>query len=227
MSLLGRALLAFSHDVTPGSEPDWTEWHDREHIPERLSIPGFLRLRRYVALGVGPRFFYFYETESLDVLQSPAYLERLSHPTPWTTRCIQYVVNNKRTACRVAAPLGDALGGVLGVVEVGPAPGGADALRQWLVGTALPAALAMPGIVGAHLGEADAAATTVKTDEKKLLQAPDAMARWLVMLEGVDRDMLAQAMRQVLSDSALRAAGAEGEIDRRDYQLGFVMEKPG
>ena len=52
--LLGHALLAFSHDVTPGSEPDWTEWHDREHIPERLSIPGFLRLRRYVALGAGP-----------------------------------------------------------------------------------------------------------------------------------------------------------------------------
>jgi len=85
--------LAFSHDVTPGSEPDWTEWHDREHIPERLSIPGFLRLRRYVALGAGPRFFYFYETESLDVLQSPAYLERLSKPTPWTTRCMTYVAN--------------------------------------------------------------------------------------------------------------------------------------
>ena len=33
MSLLGRAFLAFSHDVTPGSEADWTEWHDREHIP--------------------------------------------------------------------------------------------------------------------------------------------------------------------------------------------------
>ncbi len=48
----------------------------------------------------------------------------------------------------------------------------------------------MPGMVGAHLGEADAAATTVKTDEKKLLQTPDAMARWLVMLEGVDRDVL-------------------------------------
>ena len=123
MSLLGRALLAFSHDVTPGSEPDWTEWHDREHIPERLSIPGFLRLRRYVALGAGPRFFYFYETESLDVLQSPAYLERLSNPTAWTKRCMPYVVNNKRTACRVAATLGDGLGGALGVIDVGPAPG--------------------------------------------------------------------------------------------------------
>jgi hypothetical protein len=223
MSLLGRALLAFSHDVTSGNEVDWTEWHDREHIPERLSIPGFLRLRRYVALGAGPRFFYFYETESLDVLQSPAYLERLGHPTPWTTRCMQYVVNNKRTACRVAATLGDAVGGVLGVDEVGPAPGRGDALREWLVGTALPAALAMPGIVGAHLGEADAAATTVKTDEKKLLQTPDAMARWLVLLEGVDPGMLARAVQEVLSDAALLAAGVEGDIDRREYQLGFVM----
>jgi hypothetical protein len=83
----------------------------------------------------------------------------------------------------------------------------------------------MPGIVGAHLGEADAAATTVKTDEKKLLQAPDAMARWLVMLESVDRDTLARAMGQILSDSALRAAAAEGEIDRGDYQLAFVMAR--
>jgi len=79
--------------------------------------------------------------------------------------------------------------------------------------------------VGAHLGEADAAATTVKTDEKKLLQTPDAMARWLVLLEGVDHDMLARATQQVLSDSTLHDAGAEGEIDRRDYQLGFVMSR--
>jgi len=225
MSLLGRAFLAFSHDVTPGSEPDWTEWHDREHILERLSIPGFLRLRRYVALGAGPRFFYFYETEGLDVLQSPAYLERLGNPTAWTKRCMTYVVNNKRTACRVAASLGDALGGALAVIDVGPAAGRTDALRGWLVDTALPAALAMPGIVAAHLGEADAAATTVRTDEKKLLQTPDAMARWLVMVEGVDRDVLARAVRQVLGDAALCDAGAMGEIDRREYQLGFVMAR--
>src|SRR5262245_9114067 len=225
MSLLGRAFLAFCHGVTPGSEPDWTEWHDREHIPERLSIPGFLRLRRYVALGPGPRFFYFYETEGLDVLQSPAYLERLGNPTAWTKRCMTYVINNKRTACRVAASRGDALGGALAVIDVGPTAGRADALRAWLVDTALPAVLAMPGVVAAHLGEADVAATAVRTDEKKLLQTPDAMARWLVMVEGVDRDVLARAVRQVLGDAELRGAGAQGDIDRREYQLGFVMPR--
>ncbi|MCI0545772.1 MAG: hypothetical protein L0027_00630 [Candidatus Rokubacteria bacterium] len=223
MSLRGRALLAFSHDLVPGTEPDWTEWHDREHIPERLGIPGFLRLRRYVALEPGPRFFYFYETENEGVLQSPAYLERLGNPTAWTRRCLPYVTNNKRTACRVSATLGDALGGVLGVLELGPAAGGADGLRSWLVKTALPATLARPGIVAAHLAEADAAATAVKTDEKQLLQTPDAMARWLALVEGVDRPFVAAACAEVLAPAALRARGAGDEIASGTYQLSFVM----
>jgi hypothetical protein len=223
MSLLGRAVLAFSHDVTAGSELDWTEWHDREHIPERLAVPGFLRLRRYVALAHGPRFFYFYETESLAVLQSPAYVERLSNPTPWTKRCMPYVVNNKRTACRVSATLGGGIGGVLSVADIGPAPGREDALRGWLVDVALPAALGKTGMVAVHLGEADAGATTVRTDEKKLLQAPDATARWLVLLEGVDRDLVTNASAEMLGDAALRAAGVDGEIERGMYQLGFLM----
>jgi len=225
MSLLGRAFLAFSHDVTPGGESDWTEWHDREHIPERLAVPGFLRLRRYVTLGDGPRFFYFYETESLDVLQSPAYLERLGNPTPWTKRCMQHVCNNRRTACRVSATLGRGLGGFLTVVDLGPEAGQAERLRRWLVDTALPSALDRAGVVGAHLGEADVSATTVKTDEKKLLQTPDAMARWIVMLEGVDRDMLSAAAAEALGDAALRAAGAAGDIARATHHLRFTMAR--
>jgi len=225
MSLLGQAFLAFSHDLTPGSEPDWTEWHDREHIPERLSVPGFLRLRRYVALDGGPRFFYFYETESLAVLQSPAYLDRLGHPTPWTKRCIQYVMNNKRTACRVAATAGHGLGGALAVLDIGPAPGRADALRQWVVASGLPAALGRPGVVAAHLGEADPAATSVRTDEKKLLQTPDAMARWLLMIEGVDRDAVAAAAVGTFGDGALQSVGAEAEVPRSLYQLAVATTR--
>jgi len=226
MGLAGRALLAFSHDVTPGSEGDWTEWHDREHVPERLSVPGFLGLRRYLALGAGPRFFYFYETESLAVLQSPAYLDRLSHPTPWTKRCMPYVRNNTRTACTVTATLGHGLGGVLSVIDVTPAAGRADALRRWLVETGLPAVLARPAVVGAHLAEADAEATRVRTDEKALLATPDAMARWLVMVEGVDAGAVLRAADDELGDPALRDAGAEGERARALHQLNFAMSRP-
>ena len=227
MSLLGRALLAFTHDVTAGNEVEWTEWHDREHVPERLAIPGFLRLRRYVALDPGRRFFYFYETESEAVLQSPAYLERLADPTPWTKQCMQYVCNNTRTACRVAATLGRGVGGVAAVLEVGPAPGRADELRRWLVESALPGALAQPGIVGAHLAEADAAATAVKVEEKKLLATPDALVRWLVIVEGVDRSAVAAAAGEPLGREALATRGAGGEVLAGLYQLGLVMDPAG
>ena len=226
MSLLGGAILAFSHDVTAGNESDWTEWHDREHIPERLGVPGFLRLRRYVALTPGPRFFYFYETEGLGVLQSPAYLERLSNPTAWTKRCMPYVVNNKRTACRVSTTLGRGLGAVLSAMDIGAGAAHEDKLRAWLGSRALPAVLEQPGMVAAHLVEADTAATTVKTDEKKLLRTADDTARWLVLVEGVDRDAVANAEKQTLGDDALRAAGVDGTIERGMYQLSFLMGHP-
>ena len=136
-----------------------------------------------------------------------------------------YVINNRRTACRVSASLGHGLGGVLAVIEMGPARDRADTLRRWLIDSSLPAALAKTGVVGAHLGEADAAATTVKTDEKKLLQAPDAMARWLVMLEGVDENAVVEAAGDVLGDDPLRAAGVDGGIERGVYRLSFLMAR--
>jgi hypothetical protein len=80
--------------------------------------------------------------------------------------------------------------------------------------------------VGAHLGEADAATTQVRTDEKKLLQTPDAMARWLVLIEGVTSDAVEIAFADVLGDAALRAGGAEGEIGRGFYRLSFAMAAP-
>ena len=41
MALVGDAFLAMWHDIEPASWNDYMEWHTREHMPERLSIPGF------------------------------------------------------------------------------------------------------------------------------------------------------------------------------------------
>jgi hypothetical protein len=224
MGLLGRAVLAFSNDVAAGHEDDWTEWHDREHVPERLAIPGFLRLRRYVALGPGPRFFFFYETEDAAVLQSPGYLERLGHPTPWTRACVGHVRNNTRTVCRVTTTLGRGIGGMIAMVETGPAGERAEELRRWLGGTALPAALARPGIVGAHLAEADAAATATKAEEKRLLPTPDAVVRWLVLVEGVSPEAVEAACGHALPPEALHLHGAAGAIVSGLYRLHLVMD---
>jgi hypothetical protein len=224
MGLLGRALLAFSNDVAAGHEDAWIEWHNREHVPERLAIPGFLRLRRYVALGSGPRLFFFYETEDAGVLQSPAYLERLSQPTPWTRESVKHVRNNTRTVLRVTRTLGRGIGGVMAAIETGPAPDQETTLRGWLADTALPGVLACRGVVGAHLAEADAAATATRAEEKRLLATPDALVRWLVLVEGSDRGAVEAACTAWLPPAALESQGAASPITAGLYQLDLVMD---
>ena len=226
MAFHGQALLAFWHDIAPGGETEFDQWHVREHIPERLAVPGFLALRRYVGLGDGPRYFYFYETETLETLQSPAYLARLGDPTPWTRRMLPLYRNNKRTACRITESAGRGLGGVMATLELGPAAGRERELRTWLAGTAIPEAAARPGMVAAHLLEADAAVSgAAKSDEKKLLARPDELVRWVLLLEGLDREGPEATCRELLAAGALAGHGAAGDTTAGLYRLQYCAER--
>lgn len=226
MMIAGTGVLAFWHDVAPGGEAEFDQWHLREHIPERVAVPGFLRCRRYVTLGEPPKYFYFYETESLDTLQSPAYLARLGDPTPWTRKTMPLVRNNKRTACRLVASAGSGMGGVIATLELGPRPGHEGELRAWLTGTALPGAAAHPGVVAGHLLEGDAGVSTAaRSDEKKLLATPDALVRWVVLVEGLDPAALEVACRDLLGVEALARRGATGDVTLGLYRLQLVFGK--
>jgi hypothetical protein len=226
MTMAGQGVLAFWHDVASGSEGEFDQWHLREHIPERVAVPGFLRARRYTTLGGPPTYFYFYETESVDTLQSPAYLARLADPTPWTKRTMPVVRNNKRTACRVVESQGAGLGGVIATLELGPAAGRAEELRAWLTGTALRSAGEHPTIVATHLLEGDAGVSTAAvSDEKKLLATPDALVRWVVLIEGIDPAASEAVCRDLLGPDALTRRGATPETTLGFYRLQLVYGK--
>lgn len=226
MTMAGQGVLAFWHDVAPGGEGEFDQWHLREHIPERVAVPGFLRARRYTTLGGPPTYFYFYETESVDTLQSPAYLARLADPTPWTRRTMPLVRNNKRTACRVVTSQGEGLGGVIATVELGPGTGREDELRSWLTGTALRSAVEHPGIVATHLLEGDAGVSTAaKSDEKKLLATPDALVRWVVLIEGIDPAVPETVCGALLGRDALTRRGATDDVTLGFYRLQLVYAK--
>jgi hypothetical protein len=84
MSLAGKGVVAIWNDIAPEGRAEFYEWHDREHMPERAAIPGFLRGRRYIAVHGSPEYFTLYEAESPSVLSGSDYLTRLNNPTPWT-----------------------------------------------------------------------------------------------------------------------------------------------
>ena len=78
--------MLLSFDVTPEAISEHDDWHTHEHLPERLSIPGFLRGTRWVALHGEPRYVVLYEVEELATLSAPAYLKRLNEPSAWTSK---------------------------------------------------------------------------------------------------------------------------------------------
>ena len=223
MSFLGQAILAFWADVEAAGEGDYNDWHTREHMPERCGVPGFLRGRRYIAVAATPKYFMMYETETLETLAGPAYLERLNNPTPWTRKCLALFRNSNRTACRTTLSIGRGIGGAMATVRLGPAPGGEASLRQWLTGEALPKLLERPGISAAHLCEADVATTTVKTAEKSIRDKPDELARWVLLLEGIDPDVVGRACREALGAKALETHGSESGAITGVYALHYVL----
>ena len=74
MSLAGKGAVAIWQDLIPEARQDYYEWHNRQHVPERLGIPGFRRARRFVAVHGGPQFYTLYEADSYDDVSGKAYV---------------------------------------------------------------------------------------------------------------------------------------------------------
>jgi hypothetical protein len=217
--MLGKAALAFWNGIQPGGDAEFLAWHVSEHIPERVALPGFIRGRRYVASAGSPRYFNFYETESLDVLESPVYRERLDHPTPWTSKVIATFVDTSRTMCRVAYTRGDGEGAWMQTIRFR-----FPAVREACI-EALSALLKdLPPrtpIVGAHL--LDGVQRDVKpTRELELRGHPDAQIDGVLLIEAADESTLALLASDTLSDEALTRTGISA-IMRGTYQLQYSL----
>jgi hypothetical protein len=101
-----HGLLLTLTEPPPQMEEEFNAWYDTEHIPERLSIPGFRSARRWVAQGRRGEGKYLatYELESPAVLTSPQYLSFFEKQSAWTQRCLGKAVVFKRWACEQIEP---------------------------------------------------------------------------------------------------------------------------
>jgi len=104
-------VLAVWNDIAPEDEEHYERWYNRQHLIERVSVPGFRFGRRYEAVSGGDRrFFTFYTVETTRVLVSAAYMERLDNPTEWTQRAMRSFRGMTRTVCDVRALAGNLMG---------------------------------------------------------------------------------------------------------------------
>ncbi len=223
MGLLGTGVLAIWNGIAPGADADFAAWHVREHIPERIAVPGFLRARRYAAIEGEPAYFNFYETTSPDVLVSAAYVARLNDPTPWTRRIVAQFRDTSRTVCDVALSLGRGEGGVIETIRLQPATPDPAEYRVAMERGVLRALVAAPGITGVHLLQGRPGDSAGGTVEKALRSGTDAIADWILLVEAVDAACLRAAREEASSDGLLARAQTRQGCRRGLYALQFGL----
>ncbi len=213
--LEGAGLLALWNGVDPARAAEYHLWHSREHVPERVAIPGMIRAYRYVdGSGPLPSCLTLYDLQTIDVLTSAPYRALLETPTDWSRSMRPSFRGFFRLACRPVARLGGGTGGAvlatsLSLPRALP-PGGLD----------LRGVLAIPAVTGAQLSVVDpgipAVPFTIGGDQ------PDYPGGAVLVLDGYDRTALEAASGAV--ESWLAASPLAGaDTAWTSYRLGYVV----
>ncbi|MGH7322093.1 MAG: hypothetical protein ACRELA_21060, partial [Candidatus Rokuibacteriota bacterium] len=201
---------------------DYYRWHNTEHMPERVGVPGFLRGRRYLNTARPLDYFTLYETESVETIRSAPYLERLNDPTPWTRRLLPHFRDTMRVGCRVTASSGRGQGGALVTARLYPKGARAELLRAGRPGLALVRQLG--GVIGVHVLEPAPETTRIQTKEKELRGPQPGEAAphdpWILLVECNDAELADALVRGPLADDA----GQPGTV-MGTYRLQFSLDR--
>src|SRR6478735_2013487 len=182
MPMAGKGMLLTSMDIDAADDAEFNRWYDREHIEERVAIPGFLEARRYVAHDGKPKYLSLYSTATFDVLDSPAYRTALASQTAWSKANIARFKGMIRAVARITLSLGVGRGAALGIIRLRPSAGGAEKLRTAVRDQLDPAKL--DGIISMHLIESDPALSKPMTEDP---DAPNPGAGdWFVLIDATE-----------------------------------------
>lgn len=222
MALAGNALVAIWNDIAPELREDFFEWHPREHMVERLGIPGFLRGRRYAAVDADVEFLTLYEVAGPEVLVSDIYRQRLTNPTPWSSKTLPGFRNNVRGACRIHYSEGVAMGGFVHTLRLQAEEGSEAALVDALKRQVMPRLCDQPRITAAHFVENDVSLTggNAGNQRGRVIDLP----HLVVLIEGSTADGVRAAAARFLSAQALLSLGAGQAMSNGLYQLEYSIQ---
>ncbi len=200
MSLLSDSALLMWHDIPQQHARDHGAWHSIEHLPERRSLPGFLRGRRGVLdQDDGTRkIFILYELSDLGIMSSPEYLARLNHPTSWSERINPLVSNFSRSPARVVYSESFGIGMFAETILVTRQSEAQHDLADTLA-AGLRDIEESVRLTGRHLFEATRD-DVAQTKEQALRGGQDSRADIVVLFEGFDADLLREEVDKYMAD---------------------------
>jgi hypothetical protein len=210
-------LLAIWSTIAAESEMDYMHWLTREHIFERVGVPGFRSGRVFKRRNSRPsEYMMLYELDSADVMASSGYLERLNNPTAWTRRIMPTLEQFRRGGGTILAQgaNSDGHGGHVAIARF------EDALPECLTalqGQAIVDALAKEDwMVNAQIMAVKNEATAIATQEKSMRRSSEGEFAGLLLVESLDNGSLDRAIMK-----ASKAAGTNPDLFD-SYDLVFV-----
>lgn len=224
--MIGEAVLAIWFEFDPAGLQDFDAWYPRQHLPERLSVPGFLRGRRYQVVGAGPTYFTLYELADGGVATSDAYLERLNNPTDWTRRVLPSFRHMLRNPYRrLAGSAGAAWEPHLATVRIAPRPGREPAVRAGLTEEVSGARGALDGVSGWAAYETDTGGAAIQTEERRLVGGEVRPATPFLALLEVNDAGAGDALRAFWGSWGT-TVGAEVTVDLYRLLYGLAWLRP-
>ena len=202
MSLLGDAVLVNWGGIVEVKELEYNEWHSKEHMPERISLPGFLRGLRAVGISgtdINHKYFMMYEAERKEVFVSKKYLERLNNPTDWTKDILSNYLSPSRTICSVISSKSMGVGGYISTIRFLDNEILKNQNVEYLK-TATSIILKLNGITGMHVLIGDSSFGQMNTQEKKIRSSQgldDQIVSQAVIIEGLNLQSLKSAINHL------------------------------
>ena len=215
-ALLGRAAVLVWNDVTEEGREQFYQWHDKEHIPERLAIPGFRRGRRFIRPEHSPEWLTMYEVDDLSVVASPEYFSRLNAPTPATVSTLKHFRNTSRAVCRVMHSVGSSTGGHMLAIRLSVVGAEGDAMSRYIRSDAFPRAMSLTGVVACHLYATDPSASYVDTAESRTRKFD--VPAWVLLCEATTLGAADKA-KSLIDGSEFQRLGVDVQEDVAVYAL--------
>jgi hypothetical protein len=195
-----RGLLCIWTAIDPEHEADFNRWYDREHMQERVAIPGFQSARRFRAVDACPRpYLALYYTDNLAVFRSDAYRQAFANQTPWSLENFKRMRGTQRRVGSLSLEIGEGEGGALALFVVPQARlEAADVKAQ--IERALNAMVQQDHVIRATLLETDAALSTPVTAD-----AVPAPSDALVLVEATSVDAAQRCTQELAASLGLPA----------------------
>ncbi|MCB1743887.1 MAG: hypothetical protein KDK91_26165 [Gammaproteobacteria bacterium] len=202
-----RGIMAVWSDITDEARDDYTAWYEREHMFDRLAVPGIRRARHYQTHSGAPGYFTYFITDDAAVMAGDAYLASANNPSPWTQRILPHFRNTNRTVFDVLRRVGHGSGVIALTLRFSRAVDASDAqlaAATQRLAARLPGCIERDGVIAAQLWQADLEATWQPVADRDLRASRDRTCDLALFIDGTGVEPL-----RTLLDALLDPIGAD------------------